>query len=200
MKFPHQYTILILLLSIFLGSCKTGIEDLPTSVQKTIEQHNKLVDAIEFYSLSLNQNSPAIFHDSIFSVIHDQINNVLELSKADQLLLQYEVKIKENNAGILSISNYESYDRGRHRLITKKELPATKTISKTNVYPTFHSAVNSEIFPLSRRTMINYETVSDTEFGLEEAQVVSCVSNSTLKLNGRTYNLEVSTSRVISED
>jgi len=200
MKLSHKYTTLLLLLSLFLGSCKTEIEDLPTSVQKTMEYHNELVDAVEIYSLSLNQNSPAIFHDSIFSVIHDQINSMLEISKADKIWLQYDVNIRENNAGILSISNYDSYDRNRHKLIIKKTLPATKTVSGTNVYPTFHATGKSHMFPVSRKTIINYETVSDTEFDLKEAKVVSCTSNSTLKLNGRTYNLEVSTRKVVNED
>ena len=117
------------------------------------------------------------------------METILTNMNSNHRWFEYEFSITEGSSRFLTLSNDESYDKDSRKIIILKDEPSTKTTTSSNHFPTFIT-YNSTKLPVNQtRTAINYEKVSDTEFDLTNANVVSSDTRVYIQLKKHVYKL-----------
>lgn len=191
------FVISIFSLFLFLNACKTNIGDLPPNAQIGIHQHEVLVDSLTQITFKILNRNYLKSGDSIYLNIKKEMETILTNLNPKQRWFEYQFSITEGNANYLTLSNYESYDKDSRKIIVIKKDPTSKTTSTTNHFPTFIKFKSTKSPRIQTRTAINYEKVTDTEFGLKNANVITSDTRVCIQLKMHVYKLSISTRKVV---
>lgn len=191
------FAISIFSLFLFFCSCKTNIDDLPQNVQEGIRQHEVLVDSITQITCKKLHQNQSKSGDSIFLRVKNEMETVLTNMNSKHQWFEYEFSITEGSSRYLTLSNDESYDKDSRKIIILKDEPSLKTTTRRNHFPTFITYKSTKSPLIQTRTAINYEKVSDTEFDLTNANVISSDTRVYIQLKKHVYKLSISTRKVV---
>lgn len=184
-------------LFLFFSSCKTNIDDLPQNVQEGIHQHEVLVDSITQITYKKLSQSQLKSVDSVFLRIKKEMETVLTNMNSKHQWFEYEFSITEGSSRFLTLSNDESYDKNSRKIIILKDEPSTKTTTRSNHFPTLITYKSTKSPLIQTRSGINYEKVSDTEFDLTNANVLTSDTRVYIQIKKHVYKLSISTRKVV---